>query len=178
MAENTRLLVSTCNPWQSSISYSIYFDTTREWRKELKKVQLDEPYQQKEWSFLHVLAIRLLHILYARFNAATRTGSIFTLFQSRWNPIILEVFEEDKLIGCCSLVRNNANVFEIEAIGAMQTEKREVNIREITKAVKEYLRELGATRILISIDLENMADLLRKDGFELAFLDDVLYFDL
>lgn len=159
--------------------YGLYTDAVQEWRKKRMEIQLDEPYRRKgKWGILHALAIRLVHILFTRLDTVARIGSIPSLFQNQWNPIILEFFAENKLVGCCSLLRQSTRVFEIEVIGILHTERRELVVRWILDAVKKYVRGLGATRIIVSTGSEEMVNFCKKYGFKLAFLDDVLYFDL
>lgn len=159
--------------------YSIYTDAIQEWRKKRIEIQLDTPYRRnRKWGILRALAIRLVHILFARLDAVARIGSISPLFQSQWDPIILEVFAENKPVGCCSLLRQSAQVFEIEVVGIFQTERKELTMHRVLKAVKKYVKGLGATRIIVSTGSEEMVNLCKNCGFKLAFLDDVLYFDL
>lgn len=159
--------------------YKIYFDALHKKRKRRMQIQLDAPCQSTEkWSILRALSIRLVHILFARLNATVRTGSLSPLLQSQWDPITLEIVVEDELMGSCTLVKQSAHVFEMEVIGVVETKRGERAEREVVNAVKKYMRRLGATRIITRPGSEEMADWLKECGFRLAFIDDVLYFDL
>jgi hypothetical protein len=158
----------------------LYTDAIQELRKRRIEIQLDAPYRRnRKWGILRALAMRLIHIFFARLDAVARIGSISPFFQDQWDPIILEVFAENKLVGFCSLLRQSAQVFEIEVIGILQTERRSFTMRELLKVVKKYVKGgLGATRIIVSTGSEEMVNLFKNCGFKLAFLDDVLSFDL
>jgi hypothetical protein len=159
--------------------YNLYSEAIHEWRNKRINLQLDVPdCQTKKLGILRALAIRFIHILFARLNAVAKTGSIYPFFQNQWDPIITEIFSEKGLVGCFSLIRQSEQVFEIEVIGILNTESRESTMHEIIKIIQKYVKRLGGSRVIVSTGSNKIAELLKNYDFKLAFVDDVLYYDL
>lgn len=156
--------------------YSMYYNALNERRKKWTQVELDMSQTVPKWTLVRVLAIHVVHILHARLNAFSKTGSVLSLFQRWWDPIILEILAKGKLIGCCFMARQSGKVFQINVIVTVELEQRKW--AEIRTTVMEYVKKLDGTRIIAISSIEEMTDLLKKFGFRMAFLDDVLYLDL
>ncbi len=179
MVTDIRLSVRRVKLGDLPTFYRLYFVDFHERWKRRGQIQLSRLHVSTEkWSIMRALTIRLIHILFARLNAVARTWRISSLFESWWDPIFLEIITEGKLIGCCSLVRQSLGVFKIELFGIAETERGKRSEVEAMVAIKKYVKGMGATRIIVSTSSEEMAILFKKCGFRLAFVDDVLYFDM
>lgn len=160
------------------VLYKTYFNFLNEDKKSWERAKLEKPHFAPKLNFQRVLMVHVINTLLARFSAVGRTGSILALFQNQWNPLILEVFAEDTLIGCIFLNRQSANVFQIDVISSIKPKQEEWIHCEVFLALKQYIKKLGAKRIIIRSIEENMKQTLQLCGFEPAYYDSVLFIDL
>lgn len=158
--------------------YGVYYEVVREKRNKWTQIQLDKPLTKPKWTLLRALSVHVAHIIFARLQVVARTSSVQALFQSQWDPIIFDVLTEGRRIGFCFLSRQSAAVFQIDVIGIAEPHLRRRVMSELVSELKKHVRILGATRIIVRADTEEMMNLLKKCGFRSAFLDDVLYSDL
>jgi hypothetical protein len=122
-----------------------------------------------------VLMVHAIHILYARLYAVARTGSVLALFQTRWDPLILEVLAKDHLIGCIFLARQSATVFQIDVIASIEPKQEKWTLCEVFWVLKQYVKKLGIKRIIIRSIEEDIKQALKQCGFESAYYDSVLF---
>jgi len=159
-------------------SYRAYFNALRENEKNWTQIQLETPQEMPRLTIRRVLTFHLVRILFARLHAVARTGLIFALFQTRWDPIILEVRVDYKLVGYCFMERQSAEVFQVSMIASVGQEREKWAERDILFAAKKYLKTIGASRIFVRSSNKEMKIVLKMCDFKSAFQDNILYLDL
>ena len=158
--------------------YETFFNSLLEEKKSWVHITLEQSHLAPKLNLQRALTVHFTNIIYARLQAAVRTGSVLALFQSRWNPIILEVIAEDKLIGCVFLTRQSVNIFQINAISSVNPNQEEKIMPAVIVTLKKYVKTLGGTQIIIQTIENTMKQILQQSGFEVSFYDDVLFFDV
>ena len=159
-------------------SYEAYFKALRESERNWTQIQLELPQSLPKLTLWTVGAFHVTRILLARLHAVARTGSFLALIQSRWDPIILAVLLDHKLLGYCFVGRQSAGVFQISLIADVGQEQDEWAKRYLWVAVKKHLKILGATRIFVRTSTKELKDVLKMTGFNSAIQDNILYLDL
>jgi len=157
-------------------AYSIYFEAFN-----------DDPFQglyntperkKAQMTIVRAIITRLVHIWSSRLTIAFQNSSIIPLFQSRWDPIPLEIIANGEPIGCCFLVRLSEDAYELGIIGVLKA-KRKIGIGALAvEAVKKYLKEKGASRIVAGSGPRRTGGFFMKCGFKLAFSEDTLSYNL
>lgn len=159
-------------------AYRAYFNALQENEKNWTQIRLESPKEIPRLTPWRVLAFHIVRILFARLHAVARTGSIPAIFQNRWNPIILEVFVERKLIGYCFMQRQSAEIFQVNMIAGVRQEQEKCVERDIMFAAKKYLNAIGASQVFVRSSNEEMVSLLQMCDFKSVFQDNILYLDL
>jgi len=102
--------------------YSIYFETFNDdpfhslySTPERKKVQINS---------MRLIITRVVHIWSSRLAIAFQNSSFLPLFQSRWDPIPLEIIANGEPIGCCFLVRLSEDAYELGIIGVLKAKRK------------------------------------------------------
>lgn len=156
--------------------YSIYFE-----------VFDDDPFQslynapeRKKTQMTTVGAIisRLVHIWSSRLTISFQNSSIIPLLQRRWDPIPLEIIANGEPIGCCFLVRLSKDAYELGIIGVLKPKRKTGVGASAVEAVKKYLKEKGASRIIVGSGPRRTGGFFMKCGFKLAFSEDTLSYNL
>lgn len=121
----------------------------------------------------------ILRIALARLNGAAKGGSLLSLVLRDFDPIVLEINADGKLIGCCSLLKRGSKVFELEVIGFDTLDQNTQVGAEIINLLMKYVRTLGGARMLAGLgSLKAMNLLLIQSGFKATYSDDVLFLNL
>lgn len=158
--------------------YSTYFNVLRESSKKWEQIQLNTPQPAPKLTLQRALVAHIIRILFVRLHAVASTGSILAIFQSKWDPIILEILTEGELIGCCFIERQSKEVFQINVIAKIAPKQETWMEHDVMAVVKEYLKRLGATRIIVRSNVEEMKNFLKMCGYTSIFSDSILYCDL
>jgi hypothetical protein len=157
--------------------YTAYFEAIGKDKRKWAHIRFETPTIPK-LNFQRVLTVHVLNILLARLQAVAKTGSVLAFFETFWNPIILEVLKEDKLIGCVFLSRESLTVVQINGIAPIKSTQNDWVIFDVIVELKKYITKFGANRIIIRSIEDELKLVLTKSGFEAAFYDNVLYFDI
>ena len=106
-----------------------------------------------------------------------RTGSIKSVLQSQWSPIIVEVLCDGQVVGGVFLERQSESVFELDAVLEFTT-MNSPKFSEVIFSVCEFVKHLGALANCYEIsDKVDQKELLLF-GFDVAFRDNVLILDI
>ena len=158
--------------------YEAYFEALREEKRNWSLVQLETPQPSPKLTLQRAVMIHLIQKLFARSHAVARTGSVHALFDKMWNPLVLEILAENKLVGCAFVARQSVNVFQINVVSSVKPKQKEWVLADVFLTLKQYLRKFGATRIITRSSEEETKRVLRACGFEGVFYDNVLYLDV
>jgi len=139
-------------------------------------IKLENPKLPVKLNFQSAFTLHILHTIYAKLSAVARSGSISSAFQSLWNPLVLEVLKGGKVIGCVFLERQSKTVFELESF-VIWSEVEHSIILEVVSGIQEYIKCLGASRIVIKSSDSKLLNVLHSSGFDTAFCDEVLFLD-
>lgn len=161
-----------------SVLYETFFNVLNKDKSNWTTIQLEQPQYTSRVTFQRALLIHILHKLFARLSAVARNGSVSTLFQTQWNPLVLEVLANDTLLGCVFLARQSENVFQINVVASVRSKPEEWEDFDVFVELKKYVKRLGATRLIVRSTDEEMKKALQLTGFEAAFYDNVLYLDI
>ncbi len=171
------LLIRTVKIHNLARSYSAYFDALRENEKKWISLQFEPSQETPKLTFLRGFALHIVRIVFARSHAVARTGSILAFFRTRWDPIILETTLDCRLMGYCFIERQSAEVFQVSIITGVGHLRARWVEHDILAAALNYMKSLGATRIFVRTSSDEMASILKKCEFNLAFQDSILFLD-
>jgi len=154
--------------------YCIYFNGNLKWSSIIdnnsERVSLSV-------SFPAAISMHLLHIAYSRLSAIAGNGSISSAFQSIWNPLILEILANDKLVGAVFLERCSTDVLELEAL-IIWGELEDFALTDVISKVIEYSSVKGASKIIMKTSDEKLGKQLDQCGFNLSFCNSVMSLEL
>ncbi len=155
--------------------YTVYFEAFR--NNSLQNIYDVSERKIKTMTVLSTIAVRFIHVLLARLRVALQIGSIIPLFQTRWDPIPLEISANGEIVGCCFLVRLSPKVVELGIIGVLK-HKRGLGIgAQAVEAIKEHAKMMDVSRIIAGSGSRRTAGFFKKCGFKPAFSEEALCFD-
>lgn len=101
------------------------------------------------------------------------------LIQSRWDMIPFKIVANNKIVGCCFLLKHNTKVWEIGIIGVLKTMQGQGIGSQTVEAVKRYVRKMGASRIIVRASgVRQAAGFFVKCGFKKAFSEEGFFLDV
>ena len=161
-----------------TVLYETYLNALNEENKSWTNILLEQNDHSFKLSFQRALSIHILGMLYSRLSAVSRTGSVLAFFQTRWNPVVLEVLVHGKVIGCIFLLRQSEIVFQLIVFESIPSGRHEWSDSKVLTSLKSYLKGLGIKRIIIKAIEEKTKKRLQTSDFEVAFSDNVLQLDI
>jgi hypothetical protein len=153
--------------------YCLYFNNNAKWSSII--ADTTDPNSLRV-SFPAAILMNLLHIIYTRLSAISRSGSISNVFQPYWNPIILEVSTNNMLVGGVFLEKCSSDVLELEAI-FFWTKLKDSLFAEAILNIVNYAKTQGVSKIIMKSPDEEIGRQLCQSGFNLAISNSVMSMD-